>query len=391
MTIYLDTSATTSVDPEVVKAMQPFFLEYYGNPGSMHDKGKEASIALEESRKKVASILNCEPKEIIFTGSGTESINLALKGYALKNKKKGNHIITTTIEHHAVLDSLEYLEKQGFEVTYVPIEENGIVLTDRIERAIKEDTILISVMYANNEIGTLQPIKEIARLAKEREIVFHTDACQASNSENLDVNQLEIDLMSLNGSKMYGPKGIGCLFKRNRINLESLIHGGGQEFKLRSGTENIPAIVGFAKALEIAQNSKEEYKKRLTELRDYLRDGLLKIDRTLLNGDPEKRIPNNINITFLNIEGEAILLHLNKYGICASSGSACTSRSLEPSHVILALDRPYEVAHGSIRFSLSKYATKEDLDYVLEKMPIIVQELREISPVDLKMEDIKNG
>ncbi len=388
MTIYLDTSATTQVDSRVIKAMQPYFEELYGNPGSMHSKGHEASIALEESRKRIAKILNCQEKEIIFTGSGTESINLALKGYALKNKNKGNHIITTTIEHHAVLDSLEYLEKQGFEVTYVPVEENGIVSPKKLEEAIKDDTILISVMYANNEIGTLQPIKEISQIAREKGIIFHTDACQAPNSESLDVNQLEVDLMSLNGSKIYGPKGVGCLYRRNGVNLEALIHGGGQEFNLRSGTENIPAIAGFSKALEIAQNSKEDYTKNLTELRDYLRDGLLKIDKTILNGDSEKRIPNNVNVTFLNIEGEAILLHLNEYGICASSGSACTSRSLDPSHVIIALGRPYEVAHGSIRFSLSKYTKKEELDKVIEVMPGIVKELREISPVHLKMEDI---
>ncbi len=388
MTIYLDTASTTPLDKKVAEAMQPFSSNLYGNPGSMHHKGLEASKALKESREAVSKILNCQPEEIIFTGSGTESINLALKGYALKNKNKGNHIITTTIEHHAVLDTLEYLTKQGFEITHIPVEENGIVLTDKIEQAIRENTILISVMYANNEIGTLQPIKEISQIAKQKGIVFHTDACQAPNSESLDVNELGVDLLSLNGSKIYGPKGVGCLYKKKGINLEVLIHGGGQEFNLRSGTENIPNIVGFSKALEIAQEGKEEYTKRLTKLRDYLIKGLLKIDNTLLNGDSEKRIPNNANIAFLNIEGEAILLDLDEHGICASSGSACTSKSLDPSHVISAMGGPYEVAQGSIRFSLSKHTTKEELDYVIEKMPGIIERLRKFSPVTIKKEDI---
>jgi cysteine desulfurase len=390
MTIYLDTSATTPVDPKVVKAMQPYFSELYGNPGSMHNKGLEASNSLEEAREKISKILNCQPEDIIFTGSGTESINLALKGYALRNRKKGNHIITTTIEHHAVLDTLEYLTKQGFEVTQIPVEKNGIVLIDKIKQAIREDTILISVMYANNEIGTLQPIKEISQIAKQKGIIFHTDACQAPNSETLDVNELGIDMLSLNGSKIYGPKGVGCLYRKKGINLEALIHGGGQEFNLRSGTENIPNIVGFTKALEIAQSSREEYTKRITELRDYLVKGLLKINNTLLNGDPEKRIPNNVNVAFLNVEGEAILLDLDEEGICASSGSACTSKSLDPSHVILAMGGPYEVAQGSIRFSLSKYTTKEELDYVIEKVPGIIKRLRKFSPVKINKEELQN-
>ncbi len=388
--IYLDASASTPVDQEVFEVMQDYFSKDYGNAGSMHTPGLKAGIALKEAREKVANILNAKLEEIIFTGSGTESINLALKGYALKNKSKGNHIITTNIEHHAVLDSLGYLEKQGFKVSYIKVEENGIVDVKKIEEAINEDTILISVMYANNEVGTIQPIKEIGEVAKKHNIVFHVDACQAGNSEILDVEKLNVDMMSLNGSKIYGPKGIGCLYKKSGLRLEPIVHGGGQEFGLRSGTENIANIVGFAKALEIAQKNKEEYSRRLKKLRDYFIENLLKIPNTLLNGDREKRLPNNVNVSFLNVEGEAILLMLDHEKIYASSGSACTSKSLDPSHVILGIGRPYEVAHGSIRFSLSKYTTKEDIDKVIEVLPSIIERLRGISPVDLSMEDVKN-
>jgi len=387
--IYLDTSASTPLDPEVYKEMHKYFHLEYGNAGSMHTKGLMAGHALNLARNKVAIILNCQPQEIIFTGSGTESINFAIKGVA--NKSKGKHIITSNIEHHAVLDTLEHLEDKGFTVTYIPVEKNGIVDPKKVEEAITEDTILITIMYSNNEIGTIQPIKEISKIAKKHKVLLHTDACQSGNSEELDIETLGVDLMSLNGSKIYGPKGIGCLYKREGIKLEPLIHGGGQEFNLRSGTENIPSIVGFAKALEIAQKGRLGYTKRLTELREYLINNLLKIDNTILNGDPEKRLPNNANITFLNIEGEAVLLKLDKEGICASSGSACTSKSLDPSHVILALGRPYEAAHGSIRFSLSKYTTKEGIDKLLRIMPEIAKELRELSPVNLKMEDLQNA
>jgi len=389
-TIYLDTSASTPLDPEVFQEMNKYFCLEYGNAGSMHTKGLIASQALNISRIKVASILNCNPEEVIFTGSGTESINFALKGVAKKYEKKGKHIITSKIEHHAVLDTLEYLERQGFEVTYADVEKNGIINPEKIKDLIREDTILISIMYANNEIGTIQPIKEIAEIAKEKGIIFHTDACQAANSESLNVKELGVDLLSLNGSKIYGPKGVGCLYKKENIRIEPLIHGGGQEFNLRSGTENIPNIVGFAKALELAQNNKEEYSRKLTPLRDYLIENLLRIDKTLLNGDKEKRLPNNVNVTFLNIEGEAVLLKLDNEGICASSGSACTSKSLDPSHVILALGRPYEAAHGSIRFSLSKNTNEEGIKHLINIMPGIVEELRGISPVNLTLEEIEN-
>lgn len=386
--IYLDTAASTSVDSEVLKAMQPYFSEQYGNPGSMHSLGLEAARALNSSRKKIAQILSCKPEEIIFTGTGTESINLAIKGLA--DRKKKGHIISTKIEHHAVLDTLEYLEEQGFQITCVDVEPNGIVNTKKIEQAVRKDTFLITVMYANNEIGTVQPIKEIAKIAKARDIVFHTDACQAANSETLNINTLGADMMSLNSSKVYGPKGVGCLYKKSGVRINPLIHGGGQEFSLRSGTENIPLIVGFAKALELADKNKETYKKNLANLRDCLIENLLKIPDTMLNGDKDKRLPNNANITFLNIEGEAILLMLDKEGICASSGSACTSSSLDPSHVILALGRPYEAAHGSIRFTLSKYTTKKDIDKVIKIMPKIVSDLRKMSPVALTMGEIQN-
>ena len=384
-TIYLDASATTQMDKEVFREMQKFFKNEYGNAGSMHHKGLVVSNALMNSRKRVAEIFNAKENEIIFTGSGTESINLAIKGYALKNKSKGNHIITTTIEHHSVLESLEYLRKQGFEITKVGVEKNGIVDPKKIKSAIRKNTILISVMYANNEIGTIQPINEISKIAKKKKIVFHTDACQAVNSEDLNINA---DLISINASKIYGPKGVGALYKKEDIQLEPLIHGGGQEFNTRGGTENIPNIIGLAKALELTQKNKKDYSK-LEKLRDYMIENLLKIEDTILNGDKENRVPNNINITFLNIEGESILLKLDNEGICASSGSACTSKSLDASHVILATGQSEKVAHGSIRFSLTKYTTKKELDRVIKLMKKIVKELRGISPVHLKKDDLE--
>ncbi len=389
MNIYLDTSSTTQIDPEVLKAMQPYLEDQYGNPGSMHNLGFQANQALDEARKKVATTLNCKLEEIIFTSSGTESINLAIKGFVNKNKKKGSHIITSSIEHHAVLETLDYLESQGFEVTYIPVGKEGIVDPIKVKEAITENTSLISIMYANNEVGTIQPIREISQIARENGITFHTDACQAGNSESLDVQDLGVDMMSLNSSKLYGPKGVGVLYRNKKIRLETLIHGGGQEHKLRSGTENVPAIVGFAEALDLAQRNRERYTKELTPLRDYFIQELLKLENTFLNGDPRQRLPNNANITFLNIEGEAILLMLNEKGIYASSGSACTSKSLDPSHVILAMGQPYEMAHGSIRFSLSKYTTKKDLDYVLKEIPPIIERLRGMSPVTLTKEDLE--
>ena len=389
-TIYMDHSATTYVDEEVVKSMQPYFNEKYGNPGSVHHKGLEAKQAINTAREEIADILGCETSELIFTGGGTESINLAIKGVALALKNKGKHIITSRIEHHAVLDSCEYLERyEGFEITYLDVDRDGLVDIKQVEKAIRKDTTLITIMYANNEIGTIQPIREIGEIARKNKILFHTDACQAAGLLDINVQNLNVDLMTLNGSKIYGPKGIGLLYAKKGIKLVPLIHGGGQERGLRSGTENVPYIIGFAKALKIAQTGRERESKRLGELRDYFINRVLEeIPNSLLNGHATKRLPNNINISFLNVEGEAILLHLDKEGICASTGSACTSGSLEPSHVILATGLPYELAHGSIRFSLGKKTTKKEIDSVMNVLPEIINSLRQISPVHLTMKEV---
>jgi len=390
-TIYLDNSATTAVDSEVIQAMLPYFNEMYGNPGSMHHKGLQSQKAIEEARKKIAGILNCDQEEIIFTGGGTESINLALKGVAHHQSKKlgkGNHIITQKTEHPAVLETCEFLEKEGYEVTYLEVDKYGRVNPKDVETAIKDETILVSVMYANNEIGTVQPIKEISEICKKKGVLLHTDACQAPGYLDLDVKKLGVDLMSLNASKAYGPKGIGLLFLRRGISLTPLIHGGGQERRLRSGTENVPSIVGFAKALEIAESKRVEEGKRLKRLSQRLISGVTTtIPKSFLNGHPTERLPNNANITFLDIEGEAALLYLDKEEICASSGSACTSKTLDPSHVILALGLPYEAAHGSLRFSLGRTTTEKGIDKLIKTLQKIVGDLRKISPVNLNAED----
>jgi len=379
---YLDNAATTPVDKRVLAAMLPYFSEKFGNPGSMHQKGLEAKEAVEEARKKIAKLIEAEPDEIIFVSGGTESDNLALIGIANALKEKGNHIITTNIEHHAVFDTCEYLEEQGFKVTFVPVEKNGIVNPKEIEKVITKDTILISVIYANNEIGTIQPIGEISKIAKSKEILFHTDACQAAGYLDINAKNLGVDLMTLNGSKIYGPKGIGILYAKKGTVIQPIIYGGGQEKGMRSGTENVPAIAGFAKALEIAQKERENESKRLVKLRDNLVDGIKnKIPDIIINGDLKKRLPNNVNISFLGVEGESMLLHLDAKGICASTGSACSSHSLEPSHVIKALGNSDEVSHGSLRFSLGRHTTEEDIDKVLKELPKIVESLRKISPI----------
>lgn len=392
-TIYLDNSATTPVDKRVVEAMLPYFNEIYGNPGSMHSEGLSGLEALEESREKVAKILNCSPEEIIFTGSGTESINMAIKGVAHfynKKMKKGNHIITQKTEHHAVLDTCDFLEKEGYEITYLNVDRFGMVNPKEVEAAIKENTILVSIMYANNEIGTIQPLHEISDICKKKKVLFHTDACQAAGYLNLNVKELGVDLLSLNGSKVYGPKGVGLLYKKRGVMLTPLLHGGGQENRLRSGTENIPSIVGFAKALELAEEEKPFEVGRITQLRNKLIDGILKtIPKTFLNGHPNMRLPNNVNVTVLDIEGEAALLYMDKEGICASTGSACTSKTLDPSHVILALGMPYEAAHGSLRFTLGRSTTEEGIDKLLEILPKIAKDLRGISPVNLNPKDFE--
>ncbi len=390
--IYLDHAATTYVDDEVKKEMDKYFSKIYGNPGSFNNAGLIAKNAVDDARDKIASILNCKPNEIIFTGSGTESINLAIQGVASNLKNKGRHIITSSIEHHSVLETCKYLEKDGFEISYVNVDKNGIIKPEKIEKSIRKDTILITVMYANNEIGTIQPIKEISKIAKKNNILMHTDACQAAGYLDINVNNLNIDLMSLNGSKIYAPKGIGILYKKDNVKIKPLIYGGGQEFNLRSGTENVPGIVGIAKALELVQKNKEKETIRLIKLRDKLINGILKnIPKSFLNGDREKRLPNNVNISILDIEGESLILYLNEKKVYASTGSACSSKSLEPSHVILALGNSYEVAHGSIRFTLGKRNKEEDINYVIKILPGIVKKLREISPVNLRLKDVKKS
>ncbi len=379
--IYLDNAATTPVDKEVFVEMEPYFTTEYGNPGSFNAVGLRAKTAVSNAREKIAKLLNCKTNEIVFTGSGTESDNLALKGCARAMKAKGNHIITMKIEHDAVLSTCKALEKEGFEVTYLDVSNEGLVAIEDVKKAITDKTILISIMYANNEIGTIQPIKEIAAIAKEKGIKFHTDACQATGYLNIDVQDLGIDLMTLNASKVYGPKGVGLLYVKTGTQIQPIIHGGGHENGLRSGTENVPGIVGFAKALELAQESKESESKRVTKLRDKLIDGLLKINNTQLNGSAKLRLPNNVNIAFKKIEGEAILLHLDDKGIAAASGSACSSKNLEPSHVLTSIGLPHAIAHGSIRMTLGKHTIEEDIDYVLEVFPEIVSKLRMMSPI----------
>ncbi len=388
--VYMDNSATTRMLPEVKTEMDKYLCDLYGNPGSFHSIGLVIKEALKDARQRTATLLNARPNEIIFTGGGTESINMAIKGLAYKYEGKKKHIITTTMEHHAVLETCEYLETKGFEVTYLKVDHHGMVDPQAVKEAIREDTFLVSIMYANNEVGTVQPIAEIGAICKEKGVKFHTDACQASGYLSLDTTALNVDLFTLNGSKVYGPKGVGLLYVKTGTVLEPLIHGGGQENNRRSGTENIPGIMAFAKALEIAQAHKAEEVPRLSALRDKFIKGVLNtIPKTILNGHPTERLPNNVNVSFLDIEGEAILLYLDAQGVYASSGSACTSKTLDPSHVILAMGVPYEFAHGSIRFSLGNETTEADVDYVLSILPKIIENLRAISPFNLDMKDIE--
>ncbi|MCX6784710.1 MAG: cysteine desulfurase family protein [Candidatus Komeilibacteria bacterium] len=383
--IYLDHAATTYVDPRVIEVMQPYWVEIFGNPSSLYEAGRAAKAAITASRVTVAEILGCDPSEIIFEGSGTESDNHAIIGAAWANKSRGNHLITSAIEHHAVLESCEFLERQGFEVTYLPVDQDGLVSLTELAKALRPETILVSVMFANNEIGTIQPIAEIANLVKSKnpQILVHTDACQAAGYFDLKVDQLGVDLLTLNGSKIYGPKGTGVLYVKKGTALSNLVHGGGQENKRRAGTENVAGIVGLAKALSLIQAERVTEVARLTILRDYLIESLLKLPKVLLNGHLTKRLPNNVNVSILDVEGESLLLALDELGVAVSTGSACTSGNLEPSHVILALGRQLEAAHGSLRFSLGHCNTKEDLDFVLDKLPPIIEQLRKISPVRL--------
>ena len=387
--VYVDNAATTPISKEVLDAMMPWLTEGYGNASSIYSKGREAGWALKAAREKVAECLGAEPSEIYFTSCGSESDNWALKGAMQTLAKKGKkHIITTAFEHHAILHTCEALKKQGFEVTYLPVHENGVVRLEDVEAAIRPDTGLVSIMYANNEIGTIQPIAEIGALCREKKIWFHTDAVQAIGHVPINVKEQNIDMLSLSGHKIHAQKGIGVLYIKKGIALPNLIEGGGQEKGKRAGTENVAAIVGLAKALEIATTDIEARGEKTKVLRDKLIDNILKIERTRLNGDREKRLPGNVNISIEGIEGESLLLSLDAMGICASSGSACTSGSLDPSHVLLAIGLIHEVAHGSLRISLSDENTMEDVDYILEVLPGIVERLRNMSPL---WEKIKKG
>ena len=378
--IYLDNAATTAVSPEVLTAMLPYFTECYGNPSSIHSTGRDAHKAVDAARRQVAAAINADPSEIYFTAGGSESDNWAIKGTAFAKKDKGNHIITTAIEHHAVLHTCQWLEKQGFEVTYLPVDENGLVSVEDVEKAITDKTILISVMAANNEIGTIEPIAEIGALARSRGILFHTDAVQAVGAIPLDVKAMNIDMLSMSGHKFHGPKGIGALYIRKGVRLDTLIAGGAQERGKRAGTENLPGIVGIGKAIEIATRDMEANAARMTRLRDKLIHGILEeIPDVRLNGHPTRRLPNNVNVSVRYIEGEALLLRLDLAGIAGSSGSACTSGSLDPSHVLLAIGLPHEIAHGSLRLTLGTDTTEADIDEVLDKLPGIVKNLRDMS------------
>lgn len=380
--IYLDNAATTKTAPEVVEAMLPYFTEYYGNASSIYKLGSESKKAMIKARETIAKTLGAEPNEIYFTAGGSESDNWALKATFEAYRNKGKHIITSKIEHHAILHTCEYLEKQGAEITYLDVDEDGVIDLDQLKCAIRPDTILISIMYANNEIGTLQPIKEIGEIAAEHGILFHTDAVQAYGQLPIHVDELHIDMLSASGHKLNGPKGIGFLYINKKVKIRSFVHGGQQERGRRAGTENVPGIVGLAAAAERAFRIMEEKTRKEIELRDYFIDRIQKeIPYAKLNGHPTRRLPNNINFSFEFIEGESMLIMLDMKGICGSSGSACTSGSLDPSHVLLAIGLPHEKAHGSLRLTLSEENTKEEMDFVADELKLIVDRLRSMSPL----------
>ena len=390
MKVYLDNNATTKVDEEVVKAMLPYFSEYYGNPFSLHLFGAETGKAVSEARQTIADILKAKPSEIIFTASGSEADNLAIRGIAKAYKHRGKHIITSTIEHPAVKNTFMDLMEDGFEVTMVPVDENGVMIMDEFKKALREDTILVSVMHANNEVGTFQPIEEIAKITKERKIIFHVDAVQTMGKVEIYPEKMGIDLLSFSGHKFHAPKGIGVLYKRDGVRLARIITGGNQEGKRRPGTSNVPYIVGLAKALQMAvANMKEEWNREET-LRDYFEDEVSKrIPEIRINGKGARRLPGTSSITFKYLEGESMLLNLSLKGIAVSSGSACSSDSLQPSHVLLAMGIPAEFAHGTLRFSLSKYTTKEEIDYTIESLVEIIGKLRDLSPLWKTFKDNK--
>jgi len=381
--VYLDHAATTPVDQEVVETMNPYFSEKFGNPSSIYSLGREAQKALDRAREQVAQLLNAAPEEIIFTSGGSESDNQAIKAVAFNFSEKGKHIITTEIEHHAVLHTCKYLEKKhGFEVTYLPVDKYGLVDPQRLKDELRDDTILVSIIFANNEIGTIQPVKELALAVENHGAYFHTDAVQAFGTVDIDLDSLPVDLLSLSAHKIYGPKGIGALYVRKGTKISPLVHGGAQERKLRAGTENVPAVVGFGKACELSQRYREERNTKIKTLRKRLLDGIMEnIDEVILNGHPQRRLPNNINVCFKYVEGESLLLNLDMVGIAASSGSACTSGSLEASHVLLAVGLSQEVAHGSLRLTLGKDTTEDEIDYTVKELVPIVEKLRDMSPL----------
>ena len=380
--IYLDNAATTKTSEEVVAAMLPYFTEYYGNPSSVYEFASESKQAVSNARRTIAETLGAQENEVYFTAGGSEADNWALKATAEAYQSKGKHIITTKIEHHAILHTAEYLEKRGFEITYIGVDENGVVKVDELEKAIRPDTILISVMFANNEIGTIQPIKEIGEIAKKHGVLFHTDAVQAYGQLPINVDELHIDMLSSSGHKLNGPKGIGFLYIRKGVKIRSFVHGGAQERKRRAGTENVPGIVGYGKAAEIAAKTMKERTAKEIELRDHLINRVLaEVPYTRLNGHRTNRLPNNANFSFQFVEGESLLILLDNNGICGSSGSACTSGSLDPSHVLLAIGLPHEIAHGSLRLTLSAETTMEDIDFVVDCIKQIIERLRSMSPL----------
>ena len=380
--IYLDNAATTKTAREVVDAMLPYFTESYGNPSSIYELGQRSKEAITKAREEIAQVIGAKTEEIYFTGGGSEADNWAIKAAYEAYKNKGNHIITTKIEHHAVLHTCQYLEKQGARVTYLDVDENGLVDLDQLQKAITPETILITIMFANNEIGTIEPVREIGLIAKEHGILFHTDAVQAFGQVPIDVDEMNIDMLSSSAHKINGPKGIGCLYIRKGVKIRSFIHGGAQERKRRAGTENVPGIVGYGVAARMAAETMKKRTQREKELRDYfIRRVLEEVPYVRLNGEPVKRLPNNTNFSFQFIEGESLLIMLDMKGIAGSSGSACTSGSLDPSHVLLAIGLPHEIAHGSLRLTLGADTTKEDLDYTLEQIKEIVEKLRNLSPL----------
>jgi len=387
--IYLDNAATTPLRKEVLDVMMPYLNSRFGNPSSLYSYGQEAKKAIEEARDKVAAAICANADEIFFTSGGTESDNWALKGAAYALKEKGNHIITSSVEHHAILHTCQYLESQGFEITYLPVDEYGLVDPNELKKAIKDSTIIVSIMYANNEIGTIEPIQELASVSHEKGVLFHTDAVQAVGNVPIDVKKLDVDMLSMSAHKIYGPKGVGALYIRKGLRIDTLLQGGAQERNRRAGTENVAGIVGFGTAIELITQNIDEHIKKLTMFRDKLIDGILKIPYTRLNGHPTKRLPGNVNVSFEFVDGESLILSLDMEGICVSSGSACTAGSIDPSHVLLAIGLPEEIARGSLRITIGEENTEEEIDTVINTLPKIVDRLRQMSPLFERIKEEK--